>query len=1344
MSSVGSSITMRKVDFDPFLAGELALAIPLTEPQKEIWTSVQMGDESNRSFNESVSLLLRGRFDRELFGRALQEVIGRHEALRMTFDPDGSKACVAAGLEVETPFLDLSAEEAGAREEELARLIRQEVTTPFDLVAGPLIRVRIVRLEPELHQVLLTAHHIVCDGWSIDVLVSDLAEIYSAEKENRAPNLPEPDKFSDYVAGLSRPELIEATREDEEYWLSQYAVKAPVVDLPTDRPRPALRTYEAGRLDWDLPPDLARKLKELGARSGCTFLNVLLAGFSAFIHRLTGQDDIVIGLPAAGQSIDGRDHLVGHCVNLLPLRIRLGQGRGFREYLADVRGVLLDAHDHQRCTFGALMPRMNIARDASRIPLAPVAFNMDQGIDLAGMRFAGLKLGFFSNPRSYDNFEFGVNVSPHPDRFVFECMYNSNLWDRETIAQRMEELGFFLRELARDPDQELSRVGLLPAQERERILSLARGPFLEVPADRTVVDLIQEQARERPQAEAVCHDGTSLSYAELNRRANSLARFLMDFGVGPGKLVGLCLDRSPDMIVAILGVLKAGGAYVPLDPDSPPKRMAYLIEKSGPVLVLADPESEQYLVQAAGEKIRIETGWRDLESGEEVDPERRAAPRDPAYVIFTSGSTGRPKGVLVSHGSLISFVVGMRPVNRSGPGDRVLQFASLWFDTSVCDIFTCLCCGACLVLRNEKMLSSANRFFQFCDELRVTQIGLTTAYLNLLGHYLEGIEIPKRVRLVTFGGEAAGPESVAAWRQRLGPEALLINLYGPTEATVNCTFFEVTQADPGGPVPIGRPQPNCLAYVLDRHLNLCPLGVPGELHLGGPQVALGYLGDPELTRERFIPDPFDDDPGGRLYRSGDMVRLDKQGRLEFLGRADHQVKVRGFRIELGEIQSALEEHSAVRETFVMVREDIPGSKNLTAYLVPVAGRRIQVKGIRTFLKDRLPGYMIPADFVEMEELPIASGGKIDKDALPPPPRAAGENGYLAPADPAESLLAELFAEVLKLKQVGVEDDFFELGGHSLLAVKLITKLEKRVGQSLPVTSIFEAPTVRRLAPLLSQALGPVGLTAMVKIKPGNAENPFFHIGQVDQYVRTFAGFLDTENPVYLLHVQPLEPKAPLFTNVKDIAQHCLREIKRVQPNGPYLLSGFCLGGMVAYEIAQELLDAGEEVRYLALIESYLPDSLKINKAMGPVARIRSRFAFYLRQRRGRGLWPNTCWFAQGALQRLAQAAWGRVCSLVFSLCAKAGRQVPRLCRNEMIALGIARGGYEPRPYPGPMFVFKASETGPWLDIDPTLGWGEYVQKGIKVIEVPGGHSTMYEKPHVQVLAQKVADSLEAV
>ncbi len=642
-----------------------------------------------------------------------------------------------------------------------------------------------------------------------------------------------------------------------------------------------------------------------------------------------------------------------------------------------------------------------------------------------------------------------------------------------------------------------------------------------------------------------------------------------------------------------------------------------------------------------------------------------------------------------------------------------------------------------------KLLKAAipQRFFQFCDELKVTQMDLPTAYFNLLGHDLDGVEIPERLRLVTFGGEAVGPESVAAWRKKLKPSARMINFYGPTEATVNCTYYEIMVDEPAGPIPIGKPQINNRLYVLDRHLNLSPLGTPGELHIGGPQVATGYLGEPDLTSERFIPDPFSENGEARIYKTGDMVRYRPDGQLEFLGRTDHQVKIRGFRIELHEIQTAVEAHPSVREAYIMVREDIPGSMNLTAYLVPAGGRKIDPAGLKAFVRDRLPGYMIPADMVILERLPIASGGKIDRDSLPPPPGRQLNKSRIQPRTPIEKLLAGLFSRTLKVDKVGLDDDFFDLGGHSLLAIKLISKLEKEMGRSLAVTTLFEAPTVAKLARVLDQAMGSKDSSFMVKIKSGEAERPFFHIGQVDKPVRTFAKYLDISNPVYLLHVQPLDPKAPLLTDVREIADYCLEEIRKVQPQGPYLLSGYCLGGLVAFEIAQRLLEVGEEINYLGLFECYLPESMQPKPGMTRSARIKSMVRFYLDQRPRKGFISDLIWVFIRLCQKCLNTAWSLICRMVHSFSARLNRPAPLVCKNEMVALGLAQKGYLPEPYPGSASIFRAAEIGPWLDVDPDLGWSEYIRGEVTVIQVPGDHASMYDEPNVAEFAKMVEESL---
>ena len=544
-------------------------------------------------------------------------------------------------------------------------------------------------------------------------------------------------------------------------------------------------------------------------------------------------------------------------------------------------------------------------------------------------------------------------------------------------------------------------------------------------------------------------------------------------------------------------------------------------------------------------------------------------------------------------------------------------------------------------------------------------------------------------------------------------------------------------------MPIGRPQPNNRLYILDRHGNLCPVGVSGELHIGGPQVAVGYLHDPKLSEGSFIPDPFDPVGKGRLYKSGDICRFNRDGLLEFMGRTDHQVKIRGFRIELGEIKSALAAHPQVREAHVMVRPDGPGGKSLVAHAVPVAGGKIDPQGLRRFLEDRLPGYMIPDEIIPLAEMPLTTGGKIDQKALPSFGGPALPKTKSQPASPTERLLTGLFAEILKLDKVEPEDDFFELGGHSLLAVKLVSRLEKEIGRSLPVTALFETPTSRGLAKVLDLALGLNGSSTMVKIKSGRARRPFFHIGQMDRHVRNAAKHLQIRNPIYLIHVQPMEPGTPHFTEVEAIAEHCLEEIRKIQPQGPYLLGGYCLGGMVAYELAQRLRAEGQEIEYLGLIETLSAGFPAAQPGHGALGHAQERSGVQSEGKTGEGDWsvmPHGC--LKKIFLKCGSAFWYRICGLAQGYYGKKNRAVPRLFRNEMVALNLAQSSYRPKPYPGPVYIFKAAITAPWLKIEPTLGWSEFVQGEVRVREVPGDHTSMYEDPQVTEFARLVGQSVE--
>ncbi|ACC84846.1 non-ribosomal peptide synthetase [Nostoc punctiforme] len=1055
-----SSLTA--VDFDPFADGELLLTAPATESQKEIWASVQMGDAANCAYNESQSLRLKGELDVKVFQSAVEKLVQRHEALRTTFSTDGNTLCIVASRQIEIPIIDLSSSEPQEQQEKLASILRQEVEQPFDLEHGPLFRAKIVKLQAQEHLATLTAHHIICDGWSWAVLMPDLGKLYSGLQQGIVPELEEPDNLSEYAIlqeeEADSPEAI-AT---EKYWLEQFADSLPVLDFPSDRPRPPLRTFNAAREDWHLSPELVANLKQLGTKLGCSFMTTLLGGFEVWLHRLTGQNDLVVGIPAAGQAALGQYNLVGHCVNLLPLRSQINGEQSFSDYLRSRRSAVLDAYDHQQFTFGSLVKKLVLPRDSSRIPLVPITFNIDQGLDSDKLPFTGLEVEFFSNPRSFENFELFINATELHGQMTLECQYNTNLFDADTIRHRMTEFETLLLGIVANPNQSIAKLPILPAVEQQ-LLATWNQTQTDYPQHKCIHQLFEEQVERTPDAVALVFQEQQLTYRELNIRANQLAQYLQTLGVGADVLVGICVDRSLEMVVGVLGILKAGGAYVPLDPGYPQERLAFMLSDTQIKLLLTQKQLIDKLPTHTAKVICLDTDWDTINQTTPENLISNVKTDNLAYVMYTSGSTGQPKGVSVIHQGVVRLVKETDYVSLTTK-EVFLQISPISFDASTFEIWGCLLNGGKLIIFPPHT-PSLDELGQFIQQYQVTTLWLTAGLFHLIVD--EKIDALKPLRQLLAGGDVLSVTHVQKFLNTV-ENCRLINGYGPTESTTfTCCYDIKAPLKPGASIPIGRPIANTQVYILDSHLQPVPIGITGELYIGGDGLAREYFNRPDLTAERFIANPFSPDSQSRLYKSGDLARYLPDGKIEYLGRIDNQVKVSGFRIELGEIEIALLQYPAVKEAVVIVREDAPGEKVLVGYFVAETGQDSPqiISELRRFLKQQLPEYMVPKIFMALEALPLNANGKVDRRALPKPDslRPELEANYVAPRTPIEQQIADIWTQVLNVRQVGIYDNFFELGGYSLLGIQVVSRLRQALQVEILMSNLFELPTVADLA-----------------------------------------------------------------------------------------------------------------------------------------------------------------------------------------------------------------------------------------------------------------------------------------
>ncbi|HKV08205.1 MAG TPA: amino acid adenylation domain-containing protein, partial [Thermoanaerobaculia bacterium] len=1059
--------------------------LPLSFSQERMWFLGQL-DAGTSAYNLFRAVRLRGALDEAVLGRCLTELVRRHEALRTAFVlADGQPVqIVQPPRAFPLPVIDLRHLPAG--EPEARRLAGEEGARPFDLSRGPL-RATLLRIsegEEAEHALLLAMHHIASDGWSMGVLIREMAVLYGAFAAGEPSPLPDlPVQYPDFAVWQRQVLSGEAREAGLAYWRRQLGGTLPPLLLPADRRRSAVQGFQVGVRAIDLPVELLNGLHALSRKQSASLYMTLLAAWETLLLRATAQEDVVVGAPIANRNRAEIEGLIGFFLNTLVLRTDLSGNPGFTEALGRVRETALGAFTHQDLPLEQILQAVSAEREAGRVPFQ-VMFLL-QNVPRQELSVPGLTFSLLESEHEAENlgtaiFEVGLTLTERPGEGLFASItYNALLFDEATIDRLLARYSRLLAGVAADPSRSLWDYELMTLEERRELLAWGSAPAAgDVPP---VHRLFEAQARRDPDAVAVIGAEGRLTYGELDLRANRLARHLMALGVGPERVVGLCVERSPEMIVALLAVLKAGGAYVPLDPAYPAERLAYVLEDAG-ATVLVTTGKLLTARPALGARARAVLLDEDAEAiaGRSAEPPAVAVDPDHlAYLIYTSGSTGKPKGVMVRHGSLARYVAAFRDEQALNPRDCVLQFASINFDTSAEEIYPCLASGAALALRTEAMLGSTGEFLARCAEWGVSVLDLPTAFWHemVLRLTAEPVRLPPALRLVILGGERALPERLAAWHGLELGAVRLWNTYGPTETTIVATRCELTaeiaERSLAGEVPIGRPVPGARIRVVDPEGGLAPEGIPGELCVAGEGVARGYLGRPGLTAASFVPDPWSPEPGERMYRTGDLVRLLPSGDLEFLGRIDHQVKIRGFRVELREIEAVLGEHPGVAEAVVVAREDVPGDRRLAAYVVarrpeePPAGTEL-----RAFLKGRLPDHMVPPAFVALESLPLTPSGKVDRRALPAPGRLRPdrEKDFVAPRTSSEEAVAAIWSEVLGVGRVGATDNFFELGGHSLLLPQVLHRLRTAFEVEVPLRALFDEPTVEGLALTIEEIL----------------------------------------------------------------------------------------------------------------------------------------------------------------------------------------------------------------------------------------------------------------------------------
>ena len=1032
-------------------------SVPLFDTQQLLWSAAEMGDDGASAYNESLVLRLRGALDLDALRSSIQSVVARHEALRTVIQEDGESQVIMPAVQIDVTVADLTRLPREARDRAADEWLRNESARRFSLTAGPLLRASVVRLTADEQLLLITVHHIVVDGWSGGVILEELGRFYAAAREGRTLALPPAPQFSDY--GRMRTERSSTAEivANDRFWREQFADGVPTLQLPLDHPRPANRSFRGARRHLTIDAAQTRELRAFARQQGATLFMTLLSTWVALLRRLTGAEDLVVGIPAAGRGLPDSEGVVGNCVIPMPLRIRAAGDPPFADLLATVKRSLIEGFDRSEFSFVKLLADIGYQKIFTGPPIFSATFNMDREIELPS--FGDLSVEISAPPVNFAKFDLGANVMEHNDRLLFDLDYNTDLFDAATIDRLAGQLSMLLTEIVRAPKTLVSALPLVAGDERQRLLVDWNATGKDVPSNRCVHELFEAQAARRPDAVALLQDDVSVTYGELDIRANRLARYLRKLGVGPEERVGVCLERTPRFVEVLLAILKAGGAYVPVEATNSPERIGYMLEDSGASIVIAEETTSGSVAASgwSGRLVLVDEEAPSIDHQPSTSPVSGVTPENLAYVIYTSGSTGEPKGTEVPHRAIPGFAFGIDYATFD-ENQTLLQHSSISWDALTLELWPALMNGGRSVLYRGRVLTAGD-----LSEL-VARHGVTTIWLtsSVFTTFMETEpEALRGIRQLLTGGEAVSLPHVRRAAELL-PETQIVNGYGPSECTVFSTCHVIPRNLPesASSVSIGRPVGDRRVYLLDERMNLVPIGVTGEIYVGGAGVGRGYLQRPALTAERFVPDAFSGEAGARLYRTGDLGRWTADGEIEFAGRRDHQVKLRGFRIELGEIEAVLGRHAQIREAAVRLWQD-GSDKKLVGYVVPQAGASLDVEEVRAYAKDRLPEYMVPSVVLVLEAMPLTRNGKVDRHALPEPLWESRQQAgaYVAPRTPLEQLTAAIWSEVLGVEQVGVHDSFFDLGGHSLSATRIVSRMRKMFRVQVPVHTLFQSPTV---------------------------------------------------------------------------------------------------------------------------------------------------------------------------------------------------------------------------------------------------------------------------------------------
>ncbi len=1338
-----------------------------TEGHREIFLSDQFSPEASRAYNIATEIRLEGNFDEGKMRTAIQALVDRHEALRTVFSADGKAMTILPKLEIEVPFVDLT-----DANERILELHYEEAEHLFDLQNGPLVRFKIVRLAAQVHLVFISVHHIICDGWSLGILTKELGEMYRLDFPSfkNLESLGKTKQLSQFATEQVDLQQSDVFAKNEKYWLAQYESGVPVLDLPTDFQRPPVKTFNGAVEKISFDAAFTAQIRKAATKQGSTFYVFMLAAYQAYLSRITGQNDLVVGVAAAGHNLPGNANLVAHAISLLPVRTRVDAKSEFKDYVKTVRKQVLDAFDHQQYTFGALVKKLKIGRNASRNTLVSVAFNLDSPLD--NLKFGNLKADTRAIPKHYETFDTFINLKPLGATIDFEWNFNTDLFRKESIRMRLAEFEVFLKGIVENSFNPSSitpifHLPILPYFEEKQLEIFGSGEKCgDFPLHKTLHELFEKQVERTPDKIAVAfgaesHGGT-LTFRQLNDRAKALAVHLLEKGMDPGSFVGLCMERSLEMMVSIYAILKAGGAYVPIDPRNPQERIKLILEDADCSIVLTQKSVAHLLPKFSGLTVVVDgLDFPRLHKLAGLRPTivNRQSSIVNAYIIYTSGSTGKPKGVVISHANAINTLFAINKQLKMSELDTVFSVSSMAFDMSIPDYFLTMMTGATLILAEEETKKDGFVLREAIEKHRPTVMQATPTTWKIL--LMAGWEGDQNLRAIA-GGEGFAKELAADMMNRC---AKVWNGYGPTETTIYAAWQLITEehlaACPGEFAAIGSPIANVEMLILDKNGEQVPIGVPGELFIGGNGVASnGYLNRPELTATRFTQSA-NRNLQSAFYKTGDLVRYLPTGEIEFLGRIDDQVKIRGYRVELGEIEETMKQFPGVAQSVVNLFSDSSESQRLVGYVIE-NGRPL-LEGWETemkdFLRSKMPGYMVPSAFVKMESFPQNTSLKVDRKALPKPDMSNLNTGeFIAPNTPGEKLLAEVWSELLGVEKVGVNDDFFELGGHSLVAVQMMSKVKMQMGVKLPLTTLFQHSTLGKLAAQLNgfksknqstkngEKADSQAFTSLVPIREGGSKPALYLVhggGLHVLFYQNMVKYMDADQPIYALQAKGLNGDEEPLDSIEDMAAHYISEILRSNPDGPYSLAGYSLGGIIAWEMAKQLKAMGKEVLMLSLFDAVAKGEWNGHGTKGGFNKKMKKIGYNISL----------------LMKDPAKTFEYKSHVLKMQLGQKKGRLLTAFRNNKTneIEEGYIPYGskvydksieayekYELQPLDIQVDLFKAKEQMFYLNDPVHYGWDKFALAGVVCHNIEGNHLTLFDEDHGKEVAAVMQERMGAV